>query len=152
MSKKDNSRNFARMPLKDLAVQVTALQADKADQDVIIDNISLGGVSILSPKAFISGDELLLTLNKSKAQFVRARVKWCDDMGRTYRCGLEFLVHNGNEKETVTDFVGTLLNMLSKEKVIQKALDLFCLNLARESKVDNIRAKIVSLFKRPKVS
>lgn len=152
MSKKENSRNFARMHLKDLAVQVTALQTDKADQDVIIDNISLGGVSILTQKPLRPGEELLLTLNKNKSQLVRARIKWCDNIGQSYRCGLEFLVHSGNEKETVTDFVGTLLNMLSKEKVIKKALDLFCLNLARESKIDNFRTKIISLFKRVKAS
>lgn len=126
MEERLNTRNFTRMGLRNLHVQIMAFPEDKSEKSVVINNISLGGISILSKEPLKINEKLGLSLNVAKNQTVQAIIKWESKVNDQFQYGLEFAAVNGNEVETVKDFMQTLLNMLTKEKVIAKTIELFC--------------------------
>lgn len=126
-------RNFSRMNIHDLGVEISVFNDSKNDHIALIDNICLGGIRISSETKFEKNSQILLYLNKTKRQYVHGKVKWTqfDKDINCYRYGLEFIVKNGEENKIVADFMSTLLNMLTKEKIVSKTLDLFCSSLSR---------------------
>ncbi len=146
-------RNFSRMNINDLGVEISVYNDNKNDHIALIDNICLGGIRISSETKFDKNSQILLSLNKTKRQYVHGKIKWTefDSEINRYRYGLEFVVKDGEENKIVADFMNTLLNMLTKEKVVSKALDLFCSSISRgtpDKKNQSFLGQIKKILKR----
>jgi hypothetical protein len=145
----NTGRNFSRMNINDLGVEIS-IYNNNDDHSALIDNICLGGIRISSETKFEENSKILLSLNKAKRHYVSGRVRWSmyDEDYKRYRYGLEFISETGEETRVIADFMATLLNMLTKEKVVSKALDLFCSSLSKSSskKTTNFMGQIKKIM------
>lgn len=117
LEKRKSARNTFSLPIRFKIFQLDRLESDIRDKSLNhqgdVQDLSLGGVQVVSPSVLKAGDLLELELEVPGKGALRtvARIAWSrlDDASKEgeYRSGIEFLPVYEEDLEKLKDYFGT---------------------------------------------
>ena len=105
----DNRRKYKRAIMMDS--EVLMLPGEPCAMEVLVTNVSYGGIGMYIPKPAKEGSEVTLKIIFSEgsservAESVSGIVKWCRPMGSWYGVGIEFKYLNPKEHAMLLKFL-----------------------------------------------
>lgn len=127
LHKATNRRVDARIDVSALNYKVAFINPNDAESDVLLHNISLGGIGIVSQDEMQISDRVHFCFDRYTNHYFSGIIKWVEKLrdGRTYKYGIQFDIGNEKDLEIINAFVTQIFIQMPKEFIIIKAIELF---------------------------
>lgn len=125
--KATNRRVDARIDVSALQYKVAFVNPQDVESDVLLHNISLGGIGIVSQDEMQISDRVHFCFDRYTNHYFSGTIKWVERLrdAKTFKYGIQFDIGSEKDLEVVNAFVTQIFIQMPKEFIIIKAIELF---------------------------
>lgn len=126
LAKMMNRRVDGRIDVSALNVRILFVDKQNKESDVLLHNISLGGIGVISTSVLSEADRVHFCFDKYSNHYFSGIIKWKENLkDGEFKYGIQFDIGSELDLEIINSFVTKIFLQMPKEFIILKAIELF---------------------------